>query len=62
MGARPPRWKVMWGAGSFGQEQAEKCQLLGTNSTDSFTRERFLKLAREYLARADAEDRDQVYH
>jgi hypothetical protein len=54
----PLRWKPMWGAGSFGREQAGKCQRLAENSTDPFTRERFLKLACDYLAQADAEDRD----
>ena len=39
----------MWGTGSFGREQAEKCQPLAKSSSDSFTRERFLKLARAYL-------------
>lgn len=50
----------MWGARSFAREQATKCERLAANCTDLLTRERFLTLARDYLARADAEERDQT--
>ena len=61
MASQPrPRWKVMWGARSFAREQATKCERLAANCADPLTRERFLTLARDYLARADAEERDQT--
>lgn len=61
MALRPLRWEVLGGSFSFARYQAEKCQRLAGNSTDPFTRERSLKLAGDYLARADEEDRDQTY-